>query len=77
MVRKLSFGLLLVTLVSASAQQPSPKQTPEMQALYGQLAEELRQTLMWRAQAVAAQEQLKVLEAQLDELKKKQEPQPK
>ena len=62
------FAFLLFPLTAlAQTTQPAPY---ESQALSGQLTDEIRTAVQWRIQALQAQDQIKKLQAELDELKK-------
>jgi hypothetical protein len=63
--------IIVVILVSIFASPAFAQQTPETQALAGQLIEQMQQTLAWRARAIADEQKIADLQMQLEKLQKK------
>jgi len=64
-----SASVLLVAAGTAFAQQPASPD-PQMQALTGQLVDEMQQLIQWRARAMSDEAQIAKLQDELAKLKK-------
>lgn len=62
-------GVSLLLIPGLALAQQQPPSSPETQALVSKLQEEFTAEMQWRVRAIAAEEQVKALQAELDKLK--------
>lgn len=76
MLRMLAFiaFLMLVTLLPAVAQVPTPEVAPQVQALRQSLVEEINKNIQFRTEVIALRDQMIKDKAELKRLKDKYEP---
>lgn len=68
MSRLVLIGALLLPATVAAQQQPPPD--PQMQALTGQLVDELQQVIQWRVRALNDEAEIAKLQDEINKLKK-------
>jgi hypothetical protein len=63
--------MVMATTTAVAQQMPQQPAQPEVQALSGQLIEQMQQTLQWRTRAIQDEQKIADLQAQLEKLQKK------